>query len=127
MALKYPQTNSINGSPSRVTDNFRHMKWVMVAICVAYLQPMHSVMQHKESIPEHLSPEKYRPFSKDYQNVQCREFRTTNFCHPVTLLLLPVLGNMRFLISSRCSKPQQCPNSCAIVDMFWVPGTETVT
>jgi len=31
-----------------------HLSIVRVAICVAYLKPMYYVMQHNESIPEHL-------------------------------------------------------------------------
>jgi hypothetical protein len=64
----------------------------------------------------------------NYQNVQCREFRTTNFCQSVTtLLVLNLLIYIRLLISSGCFfKPQQCANPCAIVEMLFVPSTDKI-
>jgi hypothetical protein len=41
-----------------VTPNLRHFLPVRFAIYVAYPRPMYYTMQHKESIPEHLLPNK---------------------------------------------------------------------
>jgi len=41
----------------KLDDAGSHLLIVRVAIYVAYLRPMYLIMQHKESIPEHLLPD----------------------------------------------------------------------